>query len=163
MAVRDIAPGEELSVSYIDLLLPRAQRQERLHDWGFECSCALCRLDDAASAAADKRIDDILELRARLDAKDAPGVTANTGIELAILYEDEHLDTYVGQQAYTRAALNCALFAEEACAVAFAHKAMAALVVEVGEDSGAGDLESMWRLAANPQAHWAWGLRLKAS
>ncbi|KAL1893548.1 hypothetical protein Sste5346_006378 [Sporothrix stenoceras] len=162
VAVRDIAAGEELSISYVDLLLPRTERQERLNDWGFECSCSLCR-NETASAEADKRIEDIAALKKKLDSPDVVGdpepVTANTGIELAILYEDEHLDTLVGQQAYTRAALNCALFAEETCAVAFAHKAMAALLVEVGET--AGDLQSMWRLAMDPKAHWAWGLRLK--
>lgn len=163
VAVRDIAAGEELSISYIDVLLPRTERRERLHDWGFACSCSLCR-NETASIQADSRLKEIAALKKKLDSPDTVGdpdpVTPNTGIELAILYEDEGLNTIVGQQAYTRAALNCALFAEEACAVAFAHKAMEALLVEVGET--AGDLQSMWRLAMDPQAHWAWGLRLKA-
>ncbi|KIH87080.1 hypothetical protein SPBR_05042 [Sporothrix brasiliensis 5110] len=158
VAVRDIEPGDELTVSYVDVLLSRAERQARLRDWGFACACALCR-NDTAAAERDTQTQEILALRARLDRGD-PSTTANSGIELAILYEDARLDTLVGQQAYTRAALNCALFAEEACAVAFAHKAMEALVVEAGEQ--AGDLASMWRLATSPQTHWAWGLRARA-
>ncbi|KJR90026.1 uncharacterized protein SPSK_06348 [Sporothrix schenckii 1099-18] len=158
VAVRDIQPGDELTVSYVEVLLSRAERQARLRDWGFACACSLCH-NDTAAAERDKQTQEILALRARLDRGD-PSTTANSGIELAILYEDARLDTLVGQQAYTRAALNCALFAEEACAVAFAHKAMEALVVEAGEQ--AGDLASMWRLATSPRTHWAWGLRARA-
>lgn len=43
-AARDIAPGEQLTISYIDETLPRAQRQEALRfAYGFACGCPSCR------------------------------------------------------------------------------------------------------------------------
>ncbi|MBW0518321.1 hypothetical protein O181_058036 [Austropuccinia psidii MF-1] len=46
-AVRDIAEEEEITVSYIDHLCCRAERQERLYSkWAFECRCPACGLDD---------------------------------------------------------------------------------------------------------------------
>jgi len=42
-ARRDVAAGEELTISYLDSALPRAQRQEHLlKGYGFECRCPLC-------------------------------------------------------------------------------------------------------------------------
>jgi hypothetical protein len=43
LAARDIFPGEELSVSYVDIFLPSKERKERIRKWGFECMCALCQ------------------------------------------------------------------------------------------------------------------------
>ncbi len=43
VAARDIEAGEELTVSYLDQTLPRAQRQQRLSfAYGFSCRCARC-------------------------------------------------------------------------------------------------------------------------
>jgi len=43
-AVRDIAAGEELSISYIGITASYKSRQENVtKDWGFECSCLLCK------------------------------------------------------------------------------------------------------------------------
>eukprot|EP00933_Yihiella_yeosuensis_P051644 TRINITY_DN49621_c0_g1_i1.p1 TRINITY_DN49621_c0_g1~~TRINITY_DN49621_c0_g1_i1.p1 ORF type:complete len:515 (-),score=138.58 TRINITY_DN49621_c0_g1_i1:219-1763(-) len=44
-AIRDIAPGEDVLVSYIgegNLLRPTAWRQKQLHTWGFTCDCVRC-------------------------------------------------------------------------------------------------------------------------
>ncbi|PMD28840.1 SET domain-containing protein [Hyaloscypha variabilis F] len=43
-AVRDIPTGEELSISYIGITASYRSRQENIiKDWGFECSCLLCK------------------------------------------------------------------------------------------------------------------------
>ncbi|KAL1755473.1 hypothetical protein FB107DRAFT_274776 [Schizophyllum commune] len=48
-AVRDVAAGEEITVTYMDkLLLPSAQRQEILAPYGFTCACETC-IDGEAS------------------------------------------------------------------------------------------------------------------
>ena len=40
IAVRDIHPGEELTLSYIFLQTVKSDRQEQLSTWGFNCSCS---------------------------------------------------------------------------------------------------------------------------
>ncbi|KAK4143657.1 uncharacterized protein C8A04DRAFT_28649 [Dichotomopilus funicola] len=79
-AVRDINPGEEITLTYIDPLGLRAARTGRLKNtWGFECACPLCSLGSATtgngpedavgkarSAASDQRIERIIELRQKL-------------------------------------------------------------------------------------------------
>lgn len=49
IAARDIAPYEQLTISYIDNDAPVQQRQHQLHwGYGFHCSCPVCQeeLDD---------------------------------------------------------------------------------------------------------------------
>ncbi|KAF2719433.1 SET domain-containing protein [Polychaeton citri CBS 116435] len=41
-ALRDIAPGEEVVISYFSILLPKEVRQERARKWSFECLCPAC-------------------------------------------------------------------------------------------------------------------------
>lgn len=155
--MRDIAAGEELAISYIDLVLPRATRQERLHDWGFQCSCALCRLEGVAAEAADARVQAIIDLTDALDARDNPAVTAATGAQLAALYEQDGLYIYLGH-AHTRAALNFALFGDAVGAVWHAQRAIKELAIEFGPE--APDIATMESLAADPTRHWAWRLRV---
>jgi SET domain-containing protein len=43
VADREIAAGEELTVSYVDSSLPVAERRSILkHGWGFDCNCPKC-------------------------------------------------------------------------------------------------------------------------
>ncbi|TFY67160.1 hypothetical protein EVG20_g4044 [Dentipellis fragilis] len=43
IAIRDIAPGEEVFTAYIDTTLPRIQRQQALEAaYNFKCQCSLC-------------------------------------------------------------------------------------------------------------------------
>jgi hypothetical protein len=58
LALRDIAAGEELCISYIDDedTLLRRERLERLQDYLFECNCTKCaRVAAKAAAAAAKK------------------------------------------------------------------------------------------------------------
>jgi hypothetical protein len=56
VALRDIAAGEELCITYIAqvylALEPAAKRRERLRPYFFVCQCAKCAAEDAAAAAA---------------------------------------------------------------------------------------------------------------
>ncbi|KAI0382385.1 SET domain-containing protein [Hypomontagnella monticulosa] len=158
VAARDIAPGEELSISYIELMLPREERLERLRKWGFECSCSHCTMSDEKAAESDARLKRIEELETALENFNETIVTADTGAQVAELYEQEKLDIYLGQ-VYTRAALNYALFGEEEKARKYAKAAVEAVERESGPD--AGDARAMRILAENPKAHWTWGKRRK--
>jgi hypothetical protein len=86
-------------------------------------------------------------------------VSAETGAEFTALHEEEGLYAHLGS-AYTRAALNAALFGDEKRAREWALRAAEELVIEKGPESA--DAQAMRNLAANPQAHWTWGKRRQA-
>jgi hypothetical protein len=62
-AGRDIAVGEELSISYIDTLQTHAKRKTKLMtNWGFDCLCSACAASDASPLArreSDRRVRQI--------------------------------------------------------------------------------------------------------
>lgn len=73
-----ILPGDELTMSYIELDLAREERRQRLRDdFGFECQCELCDEDDLSPRAgahewniAQARLNDMPEtLRLYRDAE----------------------------------------------------------------------------------------------
>ncbi|KAF2662067.1 SET domain-containing protein [Lophiostoma macrostomum CBS 122681] len=54
-AYRDIALGEEISVSYIRMGMNSTQRAESLSRYGFTCTCELCSLSASEKATSDKQ------------------------------------------------------------------------------------------------------------
>ena len=42
LALRQIHPGEEISISYIDEEAPLEERRQELADYGFACRCGKC-------------------------------------------------------------------------------------------------------------------------
>ena len=52
LALRDLAPGEELCINYVDLDQPRQLRNADLRHYGFECTCERCAGEEAAEAGA---------------------------------------------------------------------------------------------------------------
>ncbi|KAI1484931.1 hypothetical protein F5X96DRAFT_675149, partial [Biscogniauxia mediterranea] len=117
-----------------------------------------CTADADETAASDARLRRIAQLKADLETFDRTVVTAETGAELVALYRAERLDSYLGH-AHARAALNFALFGDEARARE--HAAAAADAVEREAGPGAADAKAMRLLAENPRAHWTWGKRRK--
>ncbi|GAW17046.1 hypothetical protein ANO14919_064960 [Xylariales sp. No.14919] len=156
IAARDIQRGEELAISYTDIFLPSKQRKERIRNWGFECACALCQGPKNETIASDKRLRRIEKLKADLNNFKEIKVTAETGAEYATLHEEEGLHAHLGS-AYTRAALNFALFGDEERSREYAWRAAEELSIEKGPESG--DAQAMRELAENPRAHWTWGKR----
>jgi hypothetical protein len=158
-AARDIQVDEELTVSYIDETLHYEERRARLRNWGFNCTCSLCRLDEVDRAVSDGRLNRIKSLERDLDNFRDNHVTADSGRELVELYEKERLDIYMSQPL-ARAAINYALFGDEEKAREFGARAAESVLVELGEM--AGDLEPMRLLARDPRQHWSWGQRIIA-
>ncbi|KAI1145902.1 hypothetical protein F4825DRAFT_466976 [Nemania diffusa] len=156
LAARDIQQGEELAVSYVDVFLPSRERKERIRGWGFECKCALCQGPKNETAASDKRLRRIKQLKSDLNNFKELKVTAATGAEYTALHEEEGLHAHLGS-AYTRAALNAALFGDEARSCEYALKAVEELGIEKGPESA--DARAMRGLAQDPRAHWTWGKR----
>ncbi|KAK4129138.1 SET domain-containing protein [Parathielavia appendiculata] len=161
VAVRDIHPGEELTVSYIYGKTLHADRQKQLHEWGFNCTCSQCTLPPLEIGASDNRIRQIKALENEIETLMAhpggKGVKPEMGGKLVELYVAERLDAYLAP-TYTRAALLYSMFGSEERARVFATEAMAALEREVGPQ--AKDIESMRRLAEDPKGHWSWGIKV---
>ncbi|KAL2271348.1 hypothetical protein VTJ83DRAFT_719 [Remersonia thermophila] len=160
VAVRDIQPGEELTISYIFGKAPRATRLSQLEDWGFSCSCQQCTLPPKEAGASDSRIRQIQaledEIETLMSRARGEGIRPEMGAKLVELYLAERLDAYLSP-AYTRAALIYSMFGNEERAREYAREAAAALERETGPY--ARDLESMRELAENPKRHWSWAIK----
>lgn len=71
IARRDIDPGEELFISYVNPGLPLESRRQQLLEWGFGlCKCARCVAEEAdptRQAVVNAAPDDLeMELKASL-------------------------------------------------------------------------------------------------
>jgi hypothetical protein len=168
IAVRDILPGEELTISYIYPQAPKSERQSLLADWGFVCTCKQCTLPPPSSLASDNRIRQIKHLEEEIErimatrqpSEEEEGRLPQMGAKLVELYTQERLHAYLGP-TYTRAALIYSMFGGEERAREYAREAVGALEREVGPH--ARDLESMRGLARDPRGHWSWGIKVVAS
>jgi hypothetical protein len=157
--VRDVQPGEELAISYLDSLEPRAARQARAQQvWGFKCSCAQCMLGEKEAAKSDRRVQEILQIERKLEDISSKGVNGKLLEKLVRLYQEERLDAKVAG-AYTLVALNYNMLGDAKKAGKYAKLAHEAVVMERGET--AADAEAMRVLAENPRGHFTWRRRLQ--
>jgi hypothetical protein len=167
-AARDIAQGEEITVSYIDPLMAREARLGRLRaNWGFECSCALCALDGGRRVEAEERRGVIGEVRERLggwdwDEDGASGGSTREGVGMAELliglFEMERLWT-VMHEAYVFAALEYSAVGERWMAVKYARLAVEWGIPMVGEEDE--DVKEMREFVKDPRGHWSWMRRVR--
>lgn len=157
--MRDILPGEELTVSYIEGMIPYSERQERLTTWGFKCACHACSADLAHIAASDARVKQITDIEDDLEKIVGSGgdIPKDIGDRLVELYKEERLDNYIAH-AYTKAALLKSMLGDEEATRRYASLAVAALEREYGP--GSKDGEAMRELAEKWEEHWSWGIRM---
>ncbi|KAF2692153.1 SET domain-containing protein [Lentithecium fluviatile CBS 122367] len=106
-ATREIAEGEEITVSYIPLTLPQSERQHRLNRYGFTCTCSACTLPPPSLALSDTRRRDIgtalsaFSTQLNLTISSSPSAlrkarkNAKSSLELAKLVEGEGLADYL--------------------------------------------------------------------
>jgi hypothetical protein len=182
-AIRDIYPGEELTLSYIKYvaapsrscsrpngprtdhshspLRTRESRLGRLHrQWGFRCSCALCTSAPALGDSSDARIRQIEDLRGELGDWGASSRATPQMAELLVsLLEQERVWGLLGE-AHAYAAVEHNGAGDAWTALRYAH-----LAVEEGltlmrgkEDSDVRDMKS---LIEDPWGHWSWMAREK--
>ncbi|KAK3390682.1 hypothetical protein B0H63DRAFT_121685 [Podospora didyma] len=151
--VRDVQPGEELSISYLDSFAPCEERQQRTFEaWGFSCSCSQCALSKGQVKKSDKRLKEIKEIEVKLS--DFSGrVTGAILKKLAKLYDEERLDANRAG-GLTLIALNYNMLGDEKNAKRYARLAREALVIENGP--GAGDVSAMEELERDPRGHFTW-------
>ncbi|CAG8961367.1 hypothetical protein HYFRA_00013828 [Hymenoscyphus fraxineus] len=103
-AARTINAGEEVTITYIDPLQSREDRQKAItYSWGFQCTCSHCLQPSAYSEASDGRILAINSLvklllgETKLKGNTTPSAGEKTKIaELLVdLYEQERLVSHI--------------------------------------------------------------------
>ncbi|OHE95499.1 hypothetical protein CORC01_09232 [Colletotrichum orchidophilum] len=160
VAIRDIIPGEELTLSYIDPMQTRAARRERLHStWGFHCSCHHCMQHRLKTDESDRRIEQIASLREEFnDYTPASRATPQMAELLISLYEQEHNWSLL-TEAYTLTAIEYNGIGEPWLATKYARMAVEYGLTTLWE--GHGDVVEMSKLAEDPWSHWSWMLRTR--
>ncbi|KAL5323991.1 hypothetical protein ACEPPN_008534 [Leptodophora sp. 'Broadleaf-Isolate-01'] len=157
-ASRTIHPGEEITITYTNILEPRAQRQEALtQTWGFECKCSLCTAEPSEVRKSDNRIRRIQELQGFLAdwSPDSIG-TPNMARELLKLYEEEGVHAALGT-GHMFAALAYNADGDMKGAKKHARLAIEAGMVNSGVKDG--DREEMESLLSDPRHHWSYNIR----
>ncbi|KAK1585573.1 uncharacterized protein LY79DRAFT_518609 [Colletotrichum navitas] len=158
-AVRDIRPGEELTISYVDSLTARVVRQDRARrNWGFGCGCAHCSLPEPFVRASDQRLVRMWEIEQQLSHWNGEAVDEDMIERLVGLYRQERLDQSHGADAFRLAALNYNSLGMEAQALEYARLAEEQLLLERGP--GARQVDDMRDLMQDPKAHYSWRRRV---
>ncbi|KAJ4288973.1 SET domain-containing protein 5 [Kalmusia sp. IMI 367209] len=132
-ANRRIEEGEEISATYIPLLHTHEARQSRLDQYGFQCTCEACALEETARQASDQRRQDLQKAFAAFESQLTLSVpqsvagkkkaqrNAEASIQLTDLIEEEGLaDYYV--KAYHIAAVSHARIEQWRPATLWANK-----------------------------------------
>lgn len=88
-AIRDIAAGEEISISYGQIHLQRAERQQLYRGgWNFTCTCSLCTASPYEIRKSDQRRARFMQLRRGLES-----LTASTyNAQQIVAWEKEVID-----------------------------------------------------------------------
>ncbi|KAF9874724.1 hypothetical protein CkaCkLH20_07861 [Colletotrichum karsti] len=157
-AVRDIKPGEELTISYVDSLSSRKVRQDRAHrNWGFGCTCEQCSLPPPLVRDSDNRLWKMWQIEQDLSNWNSVNFDEDMIETLISLYQQENLHESNGYEAYKLAALNYNALKKQEKAVEYAKQAIEQLLLEKGPQ--AKDLIDMRALSQEPTRHWSWGKR----
>lgn len=152
-AVRPIEAGEEITITYLDPLAPRVDRQERAQShWGFACTCPHCSAPADEVTESDKRLKELKWIEGQLQDLRNTSNDVSVGLitYLLKLYEDERLHCRIAN-AYILAALNFNVLGFDQRAVKYASLAIDALKIEKGD--GSSQLETMEELKRDPKGH----------
>ncbi|KAI0147223.1 hypothetical protein GGR57DRAFT_505962 [Xylariaceae sp. FL1272] len=159
-AVRPILAGEEITVSYLDLVQTREDRRTRIKmNWHFDCSCSLCTQSPIHIVESDARITQILYLREQLRDRTSSSLATPQMAELVVsLYEQERMWAML-YEAYALAAAEWNGVGEPWVASKYAR--LAVQFGLAGPGAGNGDVGDMLRLVRDPWDHWSWTFRLR--
>ncbi|KAK6819646.1 hypothetical protein PG987_016129 [Apiospora arundinis] len=156
-AARDIAAGEEITLTYLPALFPYAERQTILKDhFGFVCACATCSLPAGeVRDASDRRRKEINELDEKLgDGKrivnHAEAMLHDAWRKLALLREEGITDAWVSR-AYHDAFQIAIANGDQARAKVFAERDYEATVACEGKDNPEAAQTMQW--VKSPKAH----------
>lgn len=71
-ALRDVEPGEELTQSYTNIKAQYGRRQAEFHEWGFRCTCELCKGEARSTEGGMERRTQLLAQIEKLANKKPP-------------------------------------------------------------------------------------------
>jgi hypothetical protein len=160
-ALRDLAPGEEVTISYLYAALeaPRSVRQEQLKQhWNFDCQCSVCSASAEEVALSDDRRERIGHANEKLARPDANArYLYRAATQLAQLYDEEGLIT---PRARTNeiAAFASSMIGDENEAIRFANAAKRYWRILAGKDSF--EVRRMDELRRDPTTHPSWKVDL---
>jgi hypothetical protein len=165
---RRVQPGEELTISYVDPFLSRAERsawvKRHRSPLGTEgsCPCKACSPPGGEkgeeAVKADKRLKEIISIRAELRNHESKKVDFAMIERFIKLYEEERLHAKFAE-AYELAALNFNYIGDDKRAKKYADFAVQAGIVEGGVESN--DVVAMRIMAKDVKGHYSYRYTLK--
>ncbi|KAI8239899.1 hypothetical protein K4K55_001391 [Colletotrichum sp. SAR 10_96] len=159
-AVRDIAAGEEITISYFDPIQTLRERQRYARETlGFECTCSHCQAAPKFAELSDDRINEIHLLQGYLETREIALAEPTAMAELLInLYKQEGLDSYLCK-AYAIAAREWNGAGYEYQARSWAYQSVKAGLV-AGSGTGMEEyMMDMESLLDGARKHWSWRYR----
>ncbi|KAK4118145.1 hypothetical protein N657DRAFT_667309 [Parathielavia appendiculata] len=170
---RRVQAGEELTVTYVDPFLSRAERSAWVKRHrvpaqgtgtteGGVCPCKACSLPGGEkgeeAVKGEKRLKEILAIRAELRNHDSTKVDFAMIERFLMLYEEERLHVKL-LEAYELAALNFNYLGDDKRAKKYADLAVQAGIVEGGVESN--DVVAMRVMAKDIKGHYSYRYTLK--
>ncbi|PCH35105.1 hypothetical protein WOLCODRAFT_106983 [Wolfiporia cocos MD-104 SS10] len=151
-ALREIAPGEELCVNYIDLLATRDERRGVLQQhFGFTCICSVCTSEGECLAESDRRRATLRRLYDEAATCLNEPTLGMRKIKIALrLLKEEDLVHYEASFSFD-AFQFCVMVSDFAKAKQWVRKAWEASCVTSGPSSPAARTFKMYW--ANPRTH----------
>ncbi|KAI6362915.1 hypothetical protein MCOR25_006063 [Pyricularia grisea] len=161
-AARKMHPGEELSISYINPRLGRAEREAAARRmWGRPCRCAACTGkggDLKALAGADARATELAGIEAELKDADSAAVTEEMLRRYVRLMEEDGLQSRMAD-AYEQVAYNYGYLGVEDKARRFGNLAIQAATIEQGRESN--DVTALRVFVNGVTEHYSWRWKIK--
>ncbi|CAJ0540950.1 Ff.00g078060.m01.CDS01 [Fusarium sp. VM40] len=160
-AIRDIEPGEEITISYDDGGAYTSRKPWLEEKFGFHCDCSICRLPPVELEKSDKRRKQIKQLDKDIGdpfrMMSSPSVSlSNCRSLLQVLKEEfENCTTILVARANYDAFQIAVVHGDEARGSVFAERAYQIRLLCEGGDSP--DTERMQQLAENPKLHPSFG------
>lgn len=159
-AVRPIMPGEELTLSRLDLTDLVADRRDRAQLVGGPsgCRCSQCALPVEEATESVTRLSEIRWIHNQLSRFDTEDISIGLITYLLKLYQDERLQCCMAV-AYTLAAVNFNSLGFDKQAAVYAHLAREAQVIEGREDGPY--VHVIADLMQDPRGHSSFARRVK--
>ncbi|GAB0136865.1 hypothetical protein EsDP_00005153 [Epichloe bromicola] len=156
-AITDIPPGAEISITYIDISMPRKKRVAKLlRTWGFNCSCSQCSLPSEFSRASDQRLDQLIKLSGRFE--DGLLMSAPTAERLVSLFHQERMHSPAAE-AYTYAAVSYCMEGKYTETLKWATLALEFSMLDSGPHSPI--VKMLAKLVGDPERQDCWLAGLK--
>lgn len=158
-AVREIKPGEELTIAYT-IGGPSKERKSKLKDlFGFDCRCEICSLPAEKQKQSDERYTGAAKLDESIGnptrAKMSPSLALADCHALLKLYNEERITDNRLQRLYYDAFQICIMHSDQARARVFARRCAETRAVCEGDDSA--DVVEMMAYSDKPSNHDSFG------